>query len=121
MQLSSKADDNELVMQTRQKFIMNTSRCAVEEYRDEFHMTKIALHCAGIYFKGSGIDIALILSKCFGKNTIDSVLSVGHYVRSLLGMQVIKEAFEVMVWEAFWESSGSPELKAIEELKGRVQ
>ena len=39
MQLSSKADDNELVMQTRQQFIMNGSRCAVEEYREEVNVT----------------------------------------------------------------------------------
>ena len=61
-----------------------------------FHMSKIALHCAGIYFKGSGIDTAFNLSNCFGKNTLDSVLSGGHYVRSLLAMQVINEAFEAM-------------------------
>ena len=51
-----------------------------------FHMAKVALHCAGKYFKGSGIDTSLILSKCFGKNTVESVLPGGHYVRSLLGM-----------------------------------
>ena len=66
-----------------------------------FHMAKVALHCAGKYFKGSGIDTALILAECFGKNTIESVLSGGHYVRSLLGMQIIKEALEIMKWEAF--------------------
>ena len=36
-----------------------------------FHMAKVALHCAGKYFKGSGIDIALILAKCFGSNTLN--------------------------------------------------
>ena len=35
-----------------------------------FHMAKAALHCAGKYFKGNGIDTALILSKCFGKNNV---------------------------------------------------
>ena len=30
-----------------------------------FHMAKVTLHCAGKYFKWSGIDIALIMAKCF--------------------------------------------------------
>ena len=47
-----------------------------------FHMAKVALHCAGKYFKGSGIDTALILAAFFGKNTIESVLSGRHYIRS---------------------------------------
>ena len=202
MQLSSKVDDKEFKVQKRRQFIMNASRCSVEEYCDEsnftwaaanalgteknsplkkvgflpvithpvtqfstvcyalrnvedirkqlsqeyfpvvtdegmfqiamdillshpsefkslfpmtgiFHMTKTALHCAGLYFRGSGIDTALILSKCFGENTMDSVLSGGHYVRSLLGMQVIKDAFEVLIWEAFWKSKDSTALKTI--------
>ena len=67
-----------------------------------FHMAKVALHCAGKYFKGSGIDIELILSKCFGSNTIESVLSRGHYVHYFLGIQIIKEVFEILKWEVFW-------------------
>ena len=51
-----------------------------------FHMAKVALHYARKYFKVSGINIALILAKCFGSNIIESVLSGDHYVRSLLGM-----------------------------------
>ena len=69
-----------------------------------FHMAKVALHCPGKYFKGSGIDTALVLSKAFGVNTVESVLSGGHYERSLIGMQVIKEVFELLKWEAFWKS-----------------
>ena len=60
-----------------------------------FHMAKVTLHCVGKYFKGSGIDIALILAKCFRSNTIKSVLSGGHYVRSFLGTEIIKEGFEI--------------------------
>ena len=51
-----------------------------------FHMAKVALHYARKYFKVSGINIALILAKCFGSNIIESVLSRDHYVRSLLEM-----------------------------------
>ena len=51
-----------------------------------FHLAKVALHYVGKYFKVSGINIALILAKCFGSNIIESVLSRDHYVRSLLGM-----------------------------------
>ena len=62
-----------------------------------------ALHSTGKYFKGRGIG------ECFGKNTIESVLSGGHYVCSLAGMQVIKEALESMKWEAFWMTCDSDE------------
>ena len=72
-----------------------------------FHMANVALHCAGKYFKGTGIDIGLILAKCFGINTIESPLSGGHYVRSLLGIQIIKEGFEILKWEAFWAEQTS--------------
>ena len=34
---------------------------------------------------------ALILTKCFGSNALELALSRDHYVRSLLGMQIIKE------------------------------
>ena len=74
-----------------------------------FHMAKVALHCAGKYLKENSIDIALILARCFGTNTIESVLSGGHYVRSLLGMQIFKEGFEILKWNAFWAEHTSDE------------
>ena len=52
--------------------------------------------------QGSGIDTALVLSKAFRLNIVESVLFGGQYERSLIGMQVIKEVFEVLKWEAFW-------------------
>ena len=61
-----------------------------------FHMTKMALHYAEKYFKGSGIDIALVLGKCFGSKTIESVLSGGPYLRSLFGMQIMKKGFKIL-------------------------
>ena len=74
-----------------------------------FHMTKVALQSAGKYLKGSGIDIALILAKCFGSNTFKSVLSGDHYLCSMLGTQMIKEGFEILKWEAFWAERTSDE------------
>ena len=67
-----------------------------------FHMAKVSLHCAGKYLKGSGIDTALVLSKAFGVNTLEAVLSGSQYERSLIGMQVIKEVFSMLKWGAFW-------------------
>ena len=72
-------------------------------------MAKVALHSAGKYLKGSGIDIALILAKCFGSNTFKSVLSGDHYMCSMLGMQMIEEGFEILNWEAFWAEPTSDE------------
>ena len=69
-----------------------------------FHMAKVALHCAGKYFKGSGIDTALILAECFGKNTIESVLSEGS-LRTFFAW----DALESMKWEAFWMTRDSDE------------
>ena len=60
------------------------------------YMAKVASHYAGKCFKGRGSDIELILTKCFGGNTIESVLSGHYYVRSLLGMQIIKEGFQIL-------------------------
>ena len=60
------------------------------------YMAKVASHYAGKYFKGRGNDIELILTKCFGSNAIESVLSGDYYVRSLLGMQIIKEGFQIL-------------------------
>ena len=60
------------------------------------YMAKVAWHYAGKYFKGRGNDIELILTKCFGSNAIESVLSGDYYVRSLLGMQIIKEGFQIL-------------------------
>ena len=74
-----------------------------------FHMAKVALHFAGKYLKENSIDIALILARCFGSNTIESALSGGHYVRSLLGMQIFKQGFEILKWNAFWAEHTSDE------------
>lgn len=67
-----------------------------------FHMAKILLRCAGRYIAGSGIDDALIEGQVFGKKTMNSVLSGGHYVRSFKGMLIIAEALYSLVWQAFW-------------------
>ena len=37
------------------------------------------------------------------------MLSGGHYVHSLLGMQIIKEVVEILEWEVFWAEHTSDE------------
>ena len=37
---------------------------------------------------------------------MEAVLSGSQYERSLIGMQVIKEMFGILKWEAFWQSEG---------------
>ena len=59
-------------------------------------MTKMTLHYAEKYFKVSGIDIALVLVKCFGSKTIESVLSGDPYLRSLFGMQIMKKGIKIL-------------------------
>lgn len=43
------------------------------------HMTKVALHCAGRYITGSGMDDSLIECEIFGFKTRDAVLKGKHY------------------------------------------
>ena len=69
-----------------------------------FHLTKILLRCAGRYLGCSGIGDALIEGGVFGKKVLVSVLSGGHYVRSLHGMFVISEVFYSLAWKAFWKT-----------------
>ena len=45
----------------------------------------------------------------------ESVLSGGHYVRSFLGLQVIKEALLSLKWQAFWQTRSSDEKKIMKE------
>ena len=51
----------------------------------------VALACLGKYLKGSGAENNLIQSAVFGVNVTDSVLSGKNYVRSLKGLQLLKE------------------------------
>ena len=46
---------------------------------DAFHMTKVALKCAGKYITGSGMDDALIEAEIFDSKTVQSVLNRTHY------------------------------------------
>ena len=44
-----------------------------------FYMAKVALHCAGKYFKGSSIDIALILT-----NALEAILVHQSYLEAIM-------------------------------------
>ena len=66
-----------------------------------FHMTEASLHCGRKYFKDSGIDIAFILTKYFGCNTIESMLFGGQYAHSVLRMKIIKKGFRILKWKEF--------------------
>ena len=46
---------------------------------DVFHMSKVASHGAGKYFKGSSIDIALIFT-----NALEAVLSNQYYLEAIM-------------------------------------
>ena len=65
-------------------------------------MMKAFQHCIGKYLKGSGIEDALIETKTFGVNVVESVLNGTHYVRSMRGLLIISEVITIMQWEAFW-------------------
>lgn len=67
-----------------------------------FHMTKVALGCIGKYLKGSGVQTILVESTMFGPNVVESVLTGRNYVRSLTGMQCLKEALGRLQLGAFF-------------------
>ena len=90
-----------------------------------FHMTKIALGCLGKYLKGSGAENILIESAIFGVNVIDSVLGGKNYVRSLKGLQLLKESFARLQWVAFFQEEDNIEkykkqLKNIAHLRCKI-
>ena len=102
-----------------------------EEFNDivlclgSFHMTKIALGCLGKYLKGSGAENILIESGIFGVNVIDSVLSGKNYVRSLKGLQLLKESFARLQWVAFFKEGDNidkyqEQLKNIAHLRCKI-
>ena len=66
-----------------------------------FHLTKIALGCAGSYLIGSGIEDSLVETTVFGQNVVKSVISGTHYYRSFAGILIISEAVENLILEAF--------------------
>ena len=72
-----------------------------------FHMTKVALGCIGKYLKGSGAQTILVESTMFGPNVVESVFSGRNYVRSLTGMQCLKEALERLQLAAFFKSNSN--------------
>jgi len=55
-------------------------------------MAEVALGCIDKYIKDSGAENILIESHVFGVNVVHSVLSGKNYVRSLKGLQLLKEA-----------------------------
>lgn len=67
-----------------------------------FHMAKVVLACIGKYIRNSGAENILIESSVFGINVVESVISGKNYVRSLKGLQLLKEAFARLEWEAFF-------------------
>lgn len=84
----------------------------------------IVLGCIGEYLKGSGAENVLIESSVFGPNVTDSVLSGKNYVRSLKGLQMLKEAFSRLQWAEFLARDDMckyrRQLKIILELKDKV-
>ena len=55
-------------------------------------MAKAAVHCAGKILGGSGIDTFLKREGIYGDKTLGSVLSGGHYVRSVKCMLIVSAA-----------------------------
>ena len=68
-----------------------------------FHFTKTALHCAGKFLKGSGVEDIFTECRIFGPKTVDSVMNGKHYYRSLEGLTILSESMTRMKMKAFWK------------------
>ena len=67
---------------------------------------------------------ALIESEVFGPKTVSTVLSGGHYVRSLKGMLIVSELLNSLMWNAFWQSNENtfdPFVQSAIDLKNALQ
>ncbi len=101
----------DIVMTEPQQF------CDLYPMLGAFHMAKVLLRCAGRYLSGSGLDDALIEAEVFGKKTLVSVLSGGHYVRSFQGMLILSEMITALAWQAFWGSNEQDLPQSVVDLK----
>ena len=67
-----------------------------------FRMAKVAIHCAGKYLRGSGMEYAFVETETFGLNVVQSVMEGSHYVRTFRGLLIAAEAIDSKKWDAFW-------------------
>jgi len=74
-----------------------------------FHMAKVALGCLGKYLRGSGVESILIESGTFGVNVVESVLNGRNYVRSVKGLQLLKEALSRLQCIEFFQKDSKME------------
>ena len=70
-----------------------------------FHFEKVLLRWEGWYITGTGINDALIESNIIGSKTLNTVLSGGHYVRSLSGMLIVADVLDSLMCKAFLNSN----------------
>ncbi|KAG1696934.1 Alpha-N-acetylgalactosaminidase [Nymphon striatum] len=77
--------------------------CSWPDYQRATGMKNINPGCLGKYLKGSGAKCILVESSVFGVNVVEAVLSRKHYVRSIKGMQLLKEALLRLQLEAFFK------------------
>ena len=81
-----------------------------------FHFAKTALHCAGKFVKGSGVEDIFIESGVFGPKTADSVLNGKHYYRSLDGLTMLSDSISRLKMHAFWNKHSNNYTVAIKKL-----
>ena len=59
-----------------------------------FHLTKTALHCAGLFLKGSRVEDIFIEYGIFGPKTVDSGMDGKNHYRSLEGLTIFDPIIE---------------------------
>lgn len=89
-----------------------------------WHAVKVLLRCCGKYIQGSGASTLWLEAEVFGPTIIEnSVLNGGHYVRSLLGMQLLAECFERLILREFFgqtQKDYTNEFSQLQELQAAV-
>ena len=82
-----------------------------------FHTAKAAMKCAGKFLRGCGVEDTFIECRMFGPNTVETVLSGGHYYRSWAGLLLVADAIEHLRAEEYWKTEDSQQfVKCIEKI-----
>ena len=82
-----------------------------------FHWGKVLMRCNGKLMRGSGFEDAFVETGVFGPGVLETVLSGGHYYRSLAGNIFLDNLITYYQWNAFWSVNKKESYKCMPQLE----